>query len=679
MDEKLLPYDDLLIGVESKQANSYQNIGRYVDRLSTRLGTVGEMLPLVSARVLKAPTDSLDTIINLSLQEILQSLGLERGGLLKVCPDSGRVVVAHAWYQAGIPMVSTEVNLAELFPWTHHQLVVLGKTVSQPTIDTLPVSAILDREAFAFLGMRSALNIPLFVGQEVRHIMVVHSFAEECDWPASLITDLRVLGEIFVHALERRNVTRALEISQTRLEMAATAAGVGFWEMDPKTGRLWFSKKARELFCFAENEQLTIAGFLEKIDVADRRQLAEAVKEAEESGGETRVEFRASDAEHPLRWMAFRGRVQYRDDEGDWRLMGVVADITVRKEMERKLVEQVAEIDRLRERLEQENLLLRNDAGGCEQPSGSLGRSSGMQKIQTLIDQVAKTESTVLIQGETGTGKELIAQALHRLSDRSSRLMITVNCAALPSALIESELFGREKGAYTGAVSRQVGRFELAHQSTLFLDEIAEMPLETQAKLLRVLQDGAFERLGSPTKITSNVRIIAATNRNLWGEVEHGRFRQDLYYRLNIFPIHVPPLRERAEDIALLTWKFVNEFGQKMGRKITAIRKEDMAILTSYSWPGNVRELRNVIERAMITSTGSSLDLSHLDLPTFAQSPSSLLTLEEVERAHIVTILQATRGRVKGSGGAAELLGLHPSTLYSRMRKLAINHRQEVR
>ncbi len=675
MNEKILPFDDLLIRGADRQTNSTRAIASQTESLIARLERLGELLPLISARILKAEDETVDACINSSLQEILQLLGLERGGLLQVCPQGDRVVGVHAWHDSGIPMVSTEVNLADLFPWTHHQLVRLGKTVAHPTIDAIPVTESLDRETFASLGMKSALNIPIFVGQEIRYIIVVHSFQEECTWPQSFITNLRLLGEIFAHVLERRKVTSALEISQVRLQMTATAAEAGFWEMHPETGRLWFSRKARELLCFADDNQLSMKRFLQKIHPQDQKRIFAAVRDARASGGEAQVEFRTSTADGTLRWLAGRGRIHPQKEGGAGGLTGIIADITPRKELEGKLAEHVAEINRLRERFEQENALLREEAVGGETRSNSLGRSRGMRKIRELIDHVAKTDSTVMIQGETGTGKELIAQAIHQLSARSSRLMVTVNCAALPSALIESELFGREKGAYTGAFSKQIGRFELAHQATLFLDEIAEMPLETQAKLLRVLQDGTFERLGSPVKMTSNVRIIAATNRNLGVEVEEGRFRQDLYYRLNIFPVHVPPLRERIEDIPLLTWKFVNEFGLKMGRQIKTILKEDMAVLTAYSWPGNVRELRNVIERAMITSTGTTLDLSHLDLPQLGHGAPVLLTLKEAERAHIIAALEATQGKIKGDGGAAELLGVHPSTLYSRMRKLSIMHR----
>ncbi|MGD9947196.1 MAG: sigma 54-interacting transcriptional regulator [Desulfobulbus sp.] len=649
------------------------------DRSLSRLNRLGELLPLVSARILKATAGTLDEVINSSLQEILQSLGLERGGLLHVFPKAPRVLLAYFWCNEGVSIVSKEVDLAQLLPWTYHQLVVLGKTVAKHNIDSIPVEADSDRRAFVRLGMKSGLAIPLFVGHEVRHIIVVHSLQEECIWPSPFIVNLRLLGEILVSALDRRNITRALEISQTRLEMAASSANVGFWEIDLVTGELWLSNNARELVHVADEDNVTITNFLQKIYVDDRKPVLNAVKQAEKSGMESRIEFRVPSTKGTYRWMILRGRLQQMNKGAASRLMGVVAEITQRKEMEQKLVEHVQEINRLRERLEQENTLLRDEVGGGEKGSCPLGSSRAMRQVKQLVDQVAMTSSTVLIQGETGTGKELIAQAIHHSSDRRKRLMITVNCAALPSALIESELFGREKGAYTGAFSRQVGRFELAHQSTLFLDEIAEMPLETQTKLLRVLQDGTFERLGSPTKLTSDVRIIAATNRDLVAEVEQGRFRSDLYYRLNIFPIHVPPLRERVTDIPLLTWKFVNEFGLKMGRKINAILQQDMEKLIAYSWPGNVRELRNVIERGMITSTGRTLDLSHLDLPGLGHDPSVILPLEEVERSHIIATLQATRGKVKGQGGAAELLGLHPSTLYSRMRKLSINREKRRR
>jgi transcriptional regulator with GAF, ATPase, and Fis domain len=285
--------------------------------------------------------------------------------------------------------------------------------------------------------------------------------------------------------------------------------------------------------------------------------------------------------------------------------------------------------------------------------------------------RVAQTDTAVLITGETGTGKELLAQAIHDMSSRRAKSMVIVNCAALPPALIESELFGREKGAYTGAMTRQIGRFEVADGSTLFLDEIGDLPLDLQVKLLRVLQDGRFERLGSNHTLTANVRVIAATNRDLGAMVRDGRFREDLFHRLNVYPIEVPPLRARVSDIPFLVWRFVQEFNKKMGKSIDAIPKQTMERLKQYPWPGNVRELRNQVERGMIVSDGHSLTI---DLPGGAPGPASIpVTLEEVERKHIRDVLERVQWRISGKGGAAEILGLLPTTLHSRMKKLGIS------
>jgi transcriptional regulator with GAF, ATPase, and Fis domain len=288
------------------------------------------------------------------------------------------------------------------------------------------------------------------------------------------------------------------------------------------------------------------------------------------------------------------------------------------------------------------------------------------------VEQVAPTNTTVLILGETGTGKELIAAAIHNMSTRKDRPLITVNCAALQANLIESELFGREKGAFTGADSRQVGRFEIAHGSTLCLDEIGELPLEVQAKLLRAIEHNEFERLGSSQTIKVNTRIVATTNRNLEEEVRKGRFREDLYYRLNIFPITVPPLRQRKEDIPLLVQAFIEQYSKKLGKRITSIQKETMKVLQDYPWPGNVRELESIIERAIILCPGPMLQLA--DKLEISSPPlsSTLRTLEETERNQILKTLSETQWRIEGKDGAAAILGLHPSTLRARMHKLGI-------
>jgi DNA-binding NtrC family response regulator len=349
----------------------------------------------------------------------------------------------------------------------------------------------------------------------------------------------------------------------------------------------------------------------------------------------------------------------------------VFANALARKRAEEQLKKHVGEIEELKQRLEGENIYLQEEVQLLVEHSEIVGQSLAMKKVLAQVEQVAKTDSTVLILGETGTGKELLARAIHGMSGRKARLLVTVNCASLPPTLIESELFGRERGAYTGALTKMIGRFEIADGSTLFLDEIAEIPLELQSKLLRVLEEGNFERLGSTKTLHVDVRIISATNRDIAQEVQEGRFRKDLFYRLNVFPIVIPPLRERPEDIPLMVWAFVKEFQKKMGKKIESISKRAMESLQSYSWPGNVRELRNVIEHAMIVSSDETLVVH---APKLASSKTTdVPNLEDMERRHIVSVLERNGWRVGGKGGAAEVLGVKRSTLYSRMKKLGIN------
>ncbi len=322
-------------------------------------------------------------------------------------------------------------------------------------------------------------------------------------------------------------------------------------------------------------------------------------------------------------------------------------------------------------RLHLENVYLREEAG--TESEEVLGSSAAIRTVLKSVKQVAGTDSTVLLTGETGTGKELVATAIHNQSGRGSSMLVKVNCAALPSGLIESELFGHEKGAFTGALARKIGRFELADGGTIFLDEIGDLHLELQAKLLRVLQEGEFERVGGAETLCADARVIAATNRNLEKAVEEGRFRPDLYYRINIFPIRIPPLRERREDIPLLVRRFAMAYSTKMGKTVETIPKATMDALVAYPWPGNVRELRNVIERAVILSQGSRLELGDwLPKPSITSSGSKVLSLDEHERQHIVDVLEMTAWRVSGDNGAAELLGLKPTTLEARMQKLGI-------
>jgi formate hydrogenlyase transcriptional activator len=332
----------------------------------------------------------------------------------------------------------------------------------------------------------------------------------------------------------------------------------------------------------------------------------------------------------------------------------------------------LAEVNALKEQLEAENIYFRNEHKRKHQFENIIGQSDGLKYVLYRAEQVAPSNTTVLILGETGTGKELIASAIHDMSPRKERALITVNCAALPGNLIESELFGREKGAFTGADAKRVGRFEIANRSTICLDEIGELPMELQAKLLRVIQNNEFERLGSSSTIKVDVRIIATTNRDLEEEVRKGRFRQDLFYRLNVFPITVPPLRQRKDDIPPMAEAFIERYSRQMGKMITSIQKETMKTLQDYPWPGNVRELESVIERAVILCNGPVLQLAdRLELSSSSLS-TAVRTLEESERNQIIKILTETRWRIEGKDGASSILGIHPSTLRARMHKLGI-------
>ena len=347
-------------------------------------------------------------------------------------------------------------------------------------------------------------------------------------------------------------------------------------------------------------------------------------------------------------------------------------EIVERKATEASLQCAYAENQQLKDQFQAENIYLRTDLDREFNFGEIIGRSQALEHVFLKVEQVAPQEATVLLLGETGTGKGVVARSIHGRSTRKGRPMITVNCSALPASLIESELFGREKGAFTGSHDRQMGRFELADNGTLFLDEIGEMPLDLQSKLLRVIQDGEFERLGGPKTIKVNVRIIASTNRKLEEEIRKGGFREDLFYRLNVFPITIPPLRQRKEDIPLLVDYFVAKFNKKTGKKIETVSVDTLNILQAYDWPGNVRELESVIERAVITSQGTGLQI----LDRFVNSlkagepkAQDCTVLVDIEREHIRRALEKTGWRIEGEKGAAVMLGLNPSTLRGRMRK----------
>jgi len=516
------------------------------------------------------------------------------------------------------------------------------------------------------------LLIPLSTDGSIFGALSFAAVRQEREWPEALVCRLKLVAQIFANVLARKRSEQLLHESWARLDLAADSANAAMWTLDMNSGQMWAIEKARKMLGLALDKELKLEAFLSVVHPEDRERLHEKLQQAVQRRGGFSEEYRLVLSDGSIRWMAARGCMHCNGSGCPGRLMGASVDITEYKRMEEQLRERLQEIERLKKHLEDENIFLQEEVRQLSESTEIVGQSATMKRVLLQASQVARTNTSVLILGETGTGKELLARAIHNMSGRKGRPMVSVNCAALSPTLIENELFGREKGAFTGALTRMAGRFEVADGSTLFLDEIGELPPELQVKMLRVIEEGTFERLGSTKSLRVDVRLIAATNRDLAREVECGRFRNDLFYRLNVFPIVIPPLRERPEDIPLLVWAFVTDFQKKMGKRIDHIPKKTMDILQSHGWPGNGRELRNVIERAMIVSSGRTLEVSLPETDEVVISGEGELDLRDVERRHIINVLKRTSWHVTGKCGAAAILGLKGTTLQSKMKKLGI-------
>jgi PAS domain S-box-containing protein len=559
------------------------------------------------------------------------------------------------------------------FPWAQSKL-KNRETVCVPSTANVPREAAVDQKTWGVFGIKSTLGFPLSVGDgPVFGVLSFDATEKEREWPPALVNRLQLLGQVFANALARKRTEQALSESEARLRMAAASANAGLWTLNPTTGQIWSTEKTKELFGVPPTEELDVKKLLNLVHPDDREAVDCVIENAIESGEDTSVEYRIIRPDGQIRWISACGRLHSGGFREPGQLMGVSVDITERRLAQEELQRSYSEIKELKERIQTESDYLQEEIKHIGRYDEIVGQSKTLKYVLKKVEQVAHTDSVVLITGETGTGKELIARAIHNLSKQKDRVMVKVDCAALPPTLIESELFGREKGAYTGAVSRQIGRFETANGSTLFLDEIGELGVEVQAKLLRIVQDGEFERLGTTRTTQVNVRLIAATHRDLAELVKNGTFREDLFYRLNVFPILVPPLRERQEDIPLLVSAFIREFEKKMGKKISTVASKTMDELKRYPWPGNIRELRNIIERAVIVTTGERLNLQ---MPKTLNGASTR-TLQETEVQHILTTLEKTGWRIKGPNGAALILGIKPSTLYTMMHRLRIPTRHE--
>ena len=466
--------------------------------------------------------------------------------------------------------------------------------------------------------------------------------------------------------LERLVLKRSKELAQSEAKYRGLVdnAVVGVFA-STADGRYTFINEAMALmFDFDSPEQMIAEGALSRWkDLSDRDRL---MTELDKQGSVTNFETES---------ITHQGRQIHvicsaKRIGGD--IVGMVMDITKRKQGEIELVEAYKEITQLQSQLEAESAYLQDEIKLEHNFENIIGHSEALKYVLHRVEMVAPQNSAVIISGETGTGKELFARAIHKLSSRSGRPLVKVNCSALPDDLIESELFGREKGAFTGATTTQIGRFELANNSTIFLDEIGEVPLTLQAKLLRILESGEFERLGNPRTLYTDARIIAATNRDLEEEVRQKRFREDLWYRLKVFPVTVPPLRDRIDDVPLLVDHFVQVFARKMGKKYEDLKISTSAMqaMQSYPWPGNVRELEHVVESTIIAAAGNRLDFN---LPTVPDSSiADLKSFEEMERDYLLKVLDTTEWKVEGDNSASTILRMPPSTLRSRMKKLGI-------
>ena len=483
-------------------------------------------------------------------------------------------------------------------------------------------------------------------------------------------------GKIYSCAIIRDITQRKIDDQQARLsDFTVEKAGDAIFWLCPKG----FIKRSNEEACqrygYTTDEMhlMNILNISRLVSPEGYLQIFEEVRENKKLVLES-DHFTKSGKQIPVEVSA-----HYLEFEKMEYICVIAHDISERQQKEAAIRGALMEIKELKEKLEAENNYLQEEIELNNNFGEIVSTSKAFKKVLKQIEQVADTNSTVLITGESGTGKELIARALHQLSSRSQRPMIKINCAALPPNLIESELFGHEKGAFTGAINTKIGKFELADGGTLFLDEIGEMPIELQAKLLRALQEGEIERVGAIEARHVDVRIIAATNRLLAEEIDKGKFREDLYYRLNVFPIHSIPLRDRKEDIPLLVRFFCEKIGRKMGRIITKIPQKTLDRLAKYDFPGNIRELENIIERGIITSRAGQLNLGDWLLNKKSKKQlTSFPTLEEMQRQHIIAVLKHASWRVSGEQGAAQILGMRPTTLYSKMDRLGIQRSKEA-
>ena len=518
-----------------------------------------------------------------------------------------------------------------------------------------------ERESLRRWGATSFVAFPLTIDGIVSGAVCFSSSRPLGRKPGGL-ERLCLVAHVLGSALRRQRADAALQSSERRFHKIADQAPVMIWISGPDKQPTWFNRQWLEFVGHTLDEEIR-SGRTARVHSEDLASCVGAYETNFDARRPFSIQYRLRRCDGEWRWVLDNGVPNIAGGEFAG-YVGTCLDITEHKEA-------LQEVVRLRDELHLENVTLKREVKERRGFDTIVGESQAIRSVLAEIERVAATDATVLLLGETGTGKELFATRIHELSARRARTMVRVNCAAIPPTLIESELFGRERGAFTGALARQVGRFELADHSTIFLDEIGDLSIDVQVKLLRVLEERHIERLGSPRAIRVDTRIIAATHRDLETRVGEGTFREDLFYRLNVFPIHIPPLRERAEDIRLLVWRFVVDISEALGKRIETIPQQNMEALVQYPWPGNVRELRNVVERSLILAKGPRLTIA-VPTATPGRTAGRSSKLVDVEKDHIRSILETTTWRIRGAGGAAERLGLPPTTLETRIAKLGL-------
>jgi PAS domain S-box-containing protein len=635
----------------------------------------------VSLPFITASGSHLDTNIEAALKAICGSLGLDYSALAQWDKATELFVITHSW------VVNSNVSGRRFsqrdIPWLAFSM-FRGKSLQFGRSSKFSSEAAKDVVTVCHSDIESAIFLPLKASNQILGFVCFASSRPDHEWPEPFGDRLNVIADVFANTLARNRSEDELVQSQERRVLEADERFRLAIESFPTA--VIVSNQDGTMIRVNSRTALTF-GYTQDELLGNRCEMLVPPRLREQVN---RMKFAANPTMRPMG--TGQEMLGLRKDGTEFQadvalspmqtrdgilILSAVTDITDRKISEQALIDLSSrllaaneQIRRMKEDLEREQVSLKHEIKVESNHDEIVGQSQAILRVLMNAEQVAPTDSAVLLLGETGSGKELVARAIHKSSKRGARPMVNVNCAALPASLVENELFGRERGAYTGALTREIGRFELANHSTIFLDEVGELPLELQAKLLRVLQEGEFERLGSSKTIHVDVRLIAATSRDLEAAVREGKFREDLFYRLNVFPIRVPPLRERREDIPMLTWHFLQMLGARMGRDVSTVRASTMKAFQTYAWPGNVRELRNVIERSLIIHQGTVFEA---DLPEGAGVSSVVGTkIEEVDRDHIFRMLERTGWRVRGPGGAAEALGLKPTTLEARMKKLGI-------